>query len=248
MLPVAPGRPGFVGFLRLRAAHRAARGQSVHPAYRSLLPTQFALLTPHITRAHVLAPPRVKRAVATSTSFGGLPTSMDYHMTKKEEEVGGGRGEGSEQDDGGGGNVGYQGCIWGAGGAQPESVMQGVPLPPEPRSCKQAGALLLVPPPLPPTGCTPLLLVWPPPSPTRRWLTPILCTRSSRPAQGARGAACATPWWWPPPTRSSRWPAQTGPRTTESGWHTQRQRRDGAGAVGGPLGEARALSGRSGAL
>jgi hypothetical protein len=37
-------------------------------------------------------PPRprnsVKRAVATSTSFGGLPTSMDYHMTKKDEEVG----------------------------------------------------------------------------------------------------------------------------------------------------------------
>lgn len=30
---------------------------------------------------------RVKRAVATSTSFGGLPTSMDYHMTKKDEEV-----------------------------------------------------------------------------------------------------------------------------------------------------------------
>ncbi|GBF92191.1 hypothetical protein Rsub_05273 [Raphidocelis subcapitata] len=30
---------------------------------------------------------RVKRAVATSTSFGGLPTSFDYHMTKKEEEV-----------------------------------------------------------------------------------------------------------------------------------------------------------------
>ena len=33
-------------------------------------------------------PARVKRAVSTSTSFGGLPTSMDYHMTKKDEEVG----------------------------------------------------------------------------------------------------------------------------------------------------------------
>lgn len=28
----------------------------------------------------------VKRAVASTTSFGGLPTCLDYHLTKREEE------------------------------------------------------------------------------------------------------------------------------------------------------------------